>query len=64
MSPRVYKSILLNLDADLVEKIDDAVQQFYVTKTNFLREAAKRNLRYYENHERQTAIRLRQLAYK
>ncbi len=54
------KPILLNLDKDLVEKIDIAVREFYHTRTNFLRESAKRNLRYYENQERPVAVRLKQ----
>ena len=64
MQPSLYKSILLNLDRGLVEKIDAAVNELYVTRTHFLRESVKRNLQYYEKHERPTAIRLKQQAYK
>jgi metal-responsive CopG/Arc/MetJ family transcriptional regulator len=64
MTRPLYKPILLNIEADLLDKIDAAVREFYVTRSNFLRESAKRNLRYYQNHERPTALRLKTEAYK
>jgi hypothetical protein len=65
MNLKSYKRpILLNLEPDLVDKIDQAVQEFYVTRTHFLTESAKRNLTYYQNHERPTALRLKAQAYK
>jgi metal-responsive CopG/Arc/MetJ family transcriptional regulator len=53
MSRKPIKSILLNLPPDLAERIDVVVQTRYETRTHFIREAVRRNLRHYEKIERQ-----------
>jgi metal-responsive CopG/Arc/MetJ family transcriptional regulator len=53
MSRKPIKSILLNLPPDLAERIDVVVRPRYETRTHFIREAVRRNLRHYERVNRQ-----------
>jgi metal-responsive CopG/Arc/MetJ family transcriptional regulator len=53
MSRKAVKSILLNLPSDLAERIDVVARTRYETRTHFIREAVRRNLRHYERVERQ-----------
>jgi hypothetical protein len=62
MIRRPHKGILLNLDPTLVTRIDEAVRLLYGNRTRFLTEAALRNLRFFENTERPTILRLRKPA--
>ena len=58
------KAVLLKLPTDLAEKVDQAVKVHYVSRLNFIRESIRRNLRYFEQHERPMARRMQQQAYK
>jgi metal-responsive CopG/Arc/MetJ family transcriptional regulator len=61
---QMYKAILLKLPVELANKVDEAVAELYVSRVNFIREAIRRNLRYFEQHERPAARAMRARAYK
>ena len=46
------KSVLLNLPVQILEKVDMAVREQGVTRSQFLRQAIERNLRHYQRVER------------
>ena len=46
------KSVLLNLPVNVLEEVDMAVREQGVTRSQFLRQAIERNLRYYQRVER------------
>ena len=54
------KPVLFNIPVQLLEHIDLAVREQGVTRTHFLRQAAERNLRHYQNVERATFARIYQ----
>jgi metal-responsive CopG/Arc/MetJ family transcriptional regulator len=52
------KPVLLNLPLSLLDQVDLAVREQGVSRTHFLRQAAERNLRHYQNVERATFARI------
>lgn len=62
LSPkRNDKPILLNLPVQLLEQVDLAVREQGVSRTHFLRQAAERNVRHYQDVERAMFERIYQL---
>ena len=54
------KSVLLNLPVQILEKVDMAVSEQGVTRSQFLRQAIERNLRHYQRFERAIFARIYQ----
>jgi metal-responsive CopG/Arc/MetJ family transcriptional regulator len=54
------KAVLLNLPIPLLEQIDLAAREQGVTRTHFLRQAAERNVRHYQDVERALFTRIYQ----
>jgi metal-responsive CopG/Arc/MetJ family transcriptional regulator len=54
------KSVLLNLPVQILEKVDMAVREQGVTRSQFLRQAIERNLRHYQRVERAIFARIYQ----
>ena len=54
------KSVLLNLPVQILEKVDMAVREQGVTRSQFLRQAVERNLRHYHHFERAIFARIYQ----
>jgi len=46
------KAILVKLSVDLAERVDQAAKELGVVRLEFIRESVRRNLRYFEQHER------------
>jgi len=55
------KAVLLNLPVPLLDKIDLAAREQGVTRTHFLRQAAERNVRHFQDVERAMFTRIYQL---
>jgi metal-responsive CopG/Arc/MetJ family transcriptional regulator len=53
--------VLFNIPVQLLEHIDLAAREQGVTRTHFLRQAAERNLRHYQDVERAMFARIYQL---
>jgi metal-responsive CopG/Arc/MetJ family transcriptional regulator len=58
------KMVLISIPMVLMPKIDDAVRQLYITRTHFIRESIRRNLNYFEFHERAVAREMTKRAYE
>jgi len=56
------KSVLLNLDLKLVQRVDEAARFIQMTRSAYLRESIVRNLRFFDNFEKRSHEAIKQQA--